>query len=85
MIALNFDIGILHDLFPARNFPAKNSRELVGGAAERIDTDRRNLTGKLRIFERAPDFEIKLLHDVFGRALGGDDSDPCGEVKARQS
>ena len=83
-IPLNFDAGLLHDFFPARNFLAQKSRELVRRAAKGIDADRRDLVGKLRIFERASDFEIELLHDVVGRALGDDDADPCGDAEARQ-
>src|ERR1700730_12191421 len=85
MIPLELDAGILHDLFPARNFLAQKSRELVRCAANRIDADRRDLPGEFRVFERASDFEIELLHDVVRRALGDDDPDPCGDAKARQT
>src|SRR5580704_599874 len=85
MPLFDLDIGIGHDLFPARNFLAQKNRELVRRAAERIDADRRDLPGEFRIFERASDLEIEFLHDVVGRAFGDDDADPCGDAEAWQA
>src|ERR1700722_7410010 len=84
-IPLELDAGILHDLFPARNFLAQKTSELVRRAANRIDADGRDLPGKFRVFERASGFGIEFLHDVVRRALGDDDPDPCGDAKTRQA
>src|SRR4029077_7444590 len=85
MRLLNFDIAILHDLLPAWNFLPEKNRELVRRAAKRIDTEDRDLVGEVRVLQGAADFAIEFLHDVLGRALGGDDADPCGDAKTRQS
>src|SRR6516165_1198325 len=83
--SLNFDLGVLRNLPPTGDFLAQKGRELIWGAAERVDTDGRNLVCELRIFERTPDLEVQLLHDALGRALRGNDPDPCRDAEARQS
>src|SRR5580704_4597331 len=85
LLPLNLHLAIRHDLLPARDFLAQEGAEFFRCAADRIDADRGELPGEVRVLERAADFGVERLHDGGWRAFRRDRADPGGDVETRQS